>query len=96
MHKKRTLSVEALNSILQRCRRNINGWLSVERKNEALVIMKRFYWNKEFIRQIVVYLTDNDFIDIPPYILKDSRNQLDSDYLPGLAPVFNKDFAKCQ
>ena len=76
MHKKRTLSVEALSSILQRCRRNINGWLSVERKNEALVIMKRFYWNKEFIRQIVVYLTENEFIDIPPYIVADLEMNL--------------------
>ena len=53
--------------------------------------MKFFYWNKEFIQQIIFYSTENNLIDIPPYIVADFTNELDSDHSPGLAPVFFKD-----
>ena len=71
----------------------MNGWLSAERKNEAWLIMKKFYFNKEYIQQILTYLTINTFNDIPPYIVADFRNELESDHSPGLAAVFIRDFA---
>ena len=89
--RERPLSIEELNVIIQSCRRDMNGWLSAERKNEAWLIMKKFYFNKEYIQQILTYLTINTFNDIPPYIVADFRNELDSDHSPGLAPVFFKD-----
>ena len=54
----------------------MNGWLSAERKKEAWLIMKKKFWSREFIRQIVVYLTENEFIDIPPYIVADLEMNL--------------------
>ena len=38
--------------------------------------MKFFYWNKEFIQQIIFYSTENNLIDIPPYIVADLEMNL--------------------